>query len=61
MVFELLYEVLFQLSLAVLVRYRLPVFVFSLGWSSPPVFSQNIESGLLTGTVADPSRHPSRV
>jgi hypothetical protein len=34
MFFELLFEVLFQLSLTVLVRYRLPAFVFSLRWKS---------------------------
>lgn len=49
MLFWLLVRGAFQLSLTVLVRYRSPAFVFSLGWPAPPVFSQHSQAGLLAG------------
>ena len=49
MLFEPLKRGAFQLSLTVLVRYRSPTFVFSLGWPAPPVFSQHYQASLLAG------------
>jgi len=46
----------FQLSLTVLVCYRLPAFIFSLRWPAPPIFSQHFQAGLLTGqALSDPA------
>jgi len=52
MFFGHLIEGLFSFPLRYLCSIGYHAFIFSLGWTAPPVFSQHFQAGLLTGVAS---------